>query len=156
MRLREVMTPAVSTVAKTDTAEAAWETMRREGIGHLVVRLGSGRFGVVTSHDLGGPRGAAVRAGRNVGELMSPSAVTTGPDKTVREAANLMRGHRIGCLPVVERAHLVGIVTVWDLLGALGRGIDRPAAATRRVLRHRGETPRSARAGTLGRAASRK
>ncbi len=37
----------------------------------------------------------------------------------------------------VVSERLVGIVTVSDLLEALGRGIDRPATETRRMATHR-------------------
>jgi predicted transcriptional regulator len=44
---------------------------------------------------------------------------------TVRQAATLMRGWSIGCLPVVDGQGLVGIVTVSDLLGLIARGEAR-------------------------------
>jgi CBS domain-containing protein len=56
---------------------------------------------------------------------------------TVRKAANLMRGRPIGCLPVIERGRLVGVVTVTDLLALLGHGIERPDHQTRAALHHR-------------------
>ena len=68
---------------------------------------------------------------------MTTSVVAVDRNTTVRRAANLMRGRTIGCLPVVERGRLVGILTVSDLLELLGRGVDRPASPTRRVLHHR-------------------
>jgi CBS domain-containing protein len=52
----------------------------------------------------------------------------------VREAANLMRGRSIGCLPVLDGRKLVGIVTVTDLLELLGRGAERPMARGRRAV----------------------
>jgi CBS domain-containing protein len=48
-----------------------------------------------------------------------------------------MRGLSIGCVPVVDRGRLVGILTLSDLLQLLGGGIDRPAKPTRRVATHR-------------------
>jgi CBS-domain-containing membrane protein len=68
----------------------------------------------------------------------------------VREAANLMRGHRAGSLPVVDGGKLVGIVTVWDFLDLIGRGADRPVAhAERWVLNNRGRTPHAPGAAKL-------
>ena len=60
--------------------------------------------------------------------------VTADRTDTVRVVANRMRGRSIGCVPVVDRERLIGIVTVSDLLEALGRGIDRPG-------RQRGTSP---------------
>jgi len=70
-------------------------------------------------------------------DLMGPGGVRLAPDDTVRAAANLMRGRKVDRLPVVDDDRLVGVVTVADLLGLLGRGIDRPAAEQRRTLNHR-------------------
>jgi acetoin utilization protein AcuB len=58
---------------------------------------------------------------------------------TVRQAANLLRGRTIGCLPVVEDGAILGIVTTIDLLELIGRGAERPVPKTRRwVLKDRG------------------
>ena len=48
-----------------------------------------------------------------------------------------MRGRTIGCLPVVERGRLMGIVTVTDLLDLLGRGLDRSTQPERASLHYR-------------------
>ena len=40
-----------------------------------------------------------------------------------------MRGRFVGCLPVIEDDHLIGVVTVADLLAVLGRGVDRDRCA---------------------------
>jgi len=70
-------------------------------------------------------------------DLMGPRGARVKPDDTVRMAANLMRGRKIDRLPVVDGERMVGVVTVADLLGLLGRGIDRPMAEQRRLLNHR-------------------
>jgi CBS domain-containing protein len=75
---------------------------------------------------------------------MSRHVLTGGPDMTVRQAANLMRGRAEGALPVMAGQRLAGIITVTDLLEVLGGGVDRPAPKQRRTLRDRGLEPRSA------------
>ncbi|MFI5179643.1 MAG: CBS domain-containing protein [Vicinamibacterales bacterium] len=70
-------------------------------------------------------------------DLMGAGSVRVKPNDTVRVAANLMRGRKVDRLPVVDGDRMVGVVTVADLLGLLGRGIDRPEAAERRGLNHR-------------------
>lgn len=131
MRMFEVMTDGVQTVNPSVMAEDAWALMRRKGIHHLVVMEDSHVVGVVSDRDIGGRNGAAIRAGRTVAELMTRPAITRAPNDTVRSAANAMRGRTIGCLPIVDRGRLVGIVTVSDLLDVLGRGADRPVRASR-------------------------
>jgi CBS domain-containing protein len=68
---------------------------------------------------------------------MTTAVVTVAPDATIRKIANLMRGRTIGCVPVMDRKRLVGIVTVTDLLEMVGRGLERPAKPPRHVLPHR-------------------
>jgi CBS domain-containing protein len=149
MRVFDVMSTPVRTVAVDDSAIAAWELMRLHGTRHLVVEdVDRHVVGVISASDLGGKAGAAIRAGERVADLMTKKVVVARPDTTVREAANMMRGHSIGCLPVLDsRDKLKGIVTVVDLLELLGRGAERPSpVGTRAVLRNRGTKPRQARA----------
>jgi acetoin utilization protein AcuB len=135
MRAAEIMTKDVHTVPPEMAASDAWELMRRQRIHHLVVRGGTRVVGVLSDRDAGGRGGASLRARSVVADLMTAPVVTTDPDATVRQIANLMRGRTIGCLPVTTRGRVVGIVTVSDLLALLGRGVDRPAASRRRTLK---------------------
>lgn len=139
MRLNEVMQTDVERIAPGQTADQAWNLMKLRQIHHLVVMDGGAVIGIVSNRDLGGARGQALRRDRTVADLMTPHAVTARPDTTVREAANLLRGHSIGCLPVLEKNKLVGIVTITDLLVLVGRGAERPIArSTRWTMKGRG------------------
>jgi CBS-domain-containing membrane protein len=104
--------------------------------------------GVISASDLGGKNGEPLRAERRVRDLMTAKLVTANPETTVREAANLMRGHDVNCLPVFnDRDRLKGIVTVVDLLELIGRGTERPTKPVDRVvLKDRGVVPRQATA----------
>ena len=138
VRVQDVMTKGVKTIAPTAAAEDAWNTMRLDRIHHLVVTMADRVVGVLSHRDLGGRRGAVVRENRTVADLMNAPAVTVEPTTTVRQAANVMRGRAIGCLVVVESGRVTGIVTVSDLLELVGRGLDRGAAtAKRRTVSHR-------------------
>jgi CBS domain-containing protein len=138
MRVQDVMTEGIKTIAPTAAAEDAWNMMRFNRIHHLVVTNGRRVLGVLSDRDAGGRRGASVRANSVVADLMTAPAVTVEPAMTVRQAANVMRGRSVGCLVVVDSGHAIGIVTVSDLLELVGRGLDRGAATTnRRTLSHR-------------------
>lgn len=142
MRVADMMSTHVRTIGPAESAELAWDRMRMHGIHHLVVVRDHQILGIITDRDLGSTHGREVREGRSVRDLMTPQVTTIAPDATARAAANLMRGHRAGSLPVVDDGRLVGIVTVWDFLDLMGRGADRPAAhADRWLLRDRGKTP---------------
>jgi CBS domain-containing protein len=138
MRVQDVMTKDVKTIAPTAAAEDAWNMMRFHRIHHLVVTKGRRIVGVLSDRDAGGRRGVSVRTNSIVADLMTAPAVTVEPTMTVRQAANTMRGRSIGCLVVVESGHAIGIVTVSDLLELVGRGLGRGTVTTnRRTLNHR-------------------
>jgi acetoin utilization protein AcuB len=130
MRLEEIMSRHVMSVSRAEEADAAWSRMREHRMHHLVVIDGRQVVGILSDRDLGAGKGAAPRRGKIVEELMSRDVVVATPEMTVRDAANRMRGRGIGCLPVLSRGKLVGIVTTTDLLeligsrgvGAVGRG----------------------------------
>ena len=139
MRVQEVMTKDVETIQPGDSAEAAWELMRRRQFHHLVVTNGSGTaVGILSDRDAGGTRGHSLRRGRTVEELMSRRVVTVDPETTIRKAASLMCVRSIGSLVVTSRGRVAGIVTAADLLWLLARGSTRPVTATKRwTLKHR-------------------
>ena len=139
MRLAEIMETKVETIPPDVSAEFAWQRMRTRRIHHLVV-LDAGRIvGVFSDLDAGGEHGQAIRQDRSVADLMTPQVVSVLPTTTIREAANRLRGRGIGCLPILEKGRLVGIVTVSDLLMLLGRGAERPVPHTKRwTLKSRG------------------
>jgi acetoin utilization protein AcuB len=147
MRVFEVMAKDVPTASPLMSAEDAWNAMRRGRADHLVVTRGKTVVGMLSAGDLGGPGGAVVREGKTVADLMTDSVVTVGATDTVRAVANVMRGRRIGCLPVVDRDRLVGVVTSFDLLEMLGRGIDRPLQRSRPVATHRAPHRKKTRSG---------
>jgi len=158
MRVSEIMNAPVHTIGADEPATAAWETMRLRRTHHLVVTGEEGRVtGVISASDLGGKQGEVVRARRRVSDLMTEKVVVAHSETTVREAANLMRGHEVNCLPVFDgRGRLKGIVTVVDLLELIGHGTERPTkAAPRAVLKSRGVVPRQAAVQSRSRRAAR-
>lgn len=147
MRLQEFMTTDVVTIGPDEAADVAWSRMEQEGIRHLVVQEGGDLIGVVSERDLGGRKGGALRKGRTVRDFMTPRVAVAKPGTTLRQAANMMRGRLIGCLPVVSDGQVVGIVTATDVLDELGRGSTRPTVrAQRQSMRQPPASARAARA----------
>ncbi len=152
MRLQDIMTRDVATVAADDKAEAAWTLMQARRIRHLVVKSGKDVVGILSDRDLGGRGGVTLRRGKTIRDLMTTGAVTAPPETTVRRAANIFRGRTIGCLPVTSNGRVVGIVTTADLLELLGRGVEKPIVSTRRwTLKHRGPRRPAGRGATIAR-----
>lgn len=144
MRLQEIMSTRVRTTSPETPADQAWEMMKELSIHHLLV-LEKGRLlGLISERDLGGRRGLSVRKGLTVLDLMTPHTITAKPSTSIKQAANLMRGHGVGCLPVVEEGKIRGIITLSDLLDVLGRGIEKPQARTERAIlsRRQGAHPK--------------
>ena len=127
VHVSDIMTTCVQTINSADSAEYAWHVMRQRHIHHLVVTQAATIVGMLSAFDLGGPRGEAFRVGRRVEELMVRSVKTVQPDYTMRQAAEVMRELSIGCLPVVSRGKLIGIVTNSDLLALTASGELIPA-----------------------------
>jgi CBS domain-containing protein len=60
-----------------------------------------------------------------VSEAMSSEVLTSGPDRTLREAARMMADHNVGAIVVVDpEAPGPGIVTERDISRSVGRGED--------------------------------
>ena len=95
MRVQDVMTRKVRTIAPHTPADDAWHEMRRLGIHHLVVTTDAHIVGLLSERDAGGRRGAALRRDHTVSDLMTEDVVTVAPNMTVRRAANLLRAIRL-------------------------------------------------------------
>jgi acetoin utilization protein AcuB len=119
MRLADIMTRHVHTIRPSDGLDVARRDLALHNIHHLVVTDGHDIVGVLAARDV------ATRGGDAVADVMTPSPVVVGPRTSLREAANLLRGRGIGCLPVVDGGKLVGIVTIADLLDLIGKGATK-------------------------------
>ncbi|WP_437597137.1 CBS domain-containing protein [Sorangium sp. So ce590] len=126
MRVDEIMTHPVFTVAPTDSVERAEQMMNREKIRHLPVTDGGVLVGIVSRHDVleASPPSISVpseddeieyKAKLHVAKIMHGVVETVRPGTDAAEAAAKLFDLKIGCLPVVDdRFHVVGIVTSSD------------------------------------------
>jgi acetoin utilization protein AcuB len=132
LRVRDVMTREVRTLGPNDRLALADELMKQGRFRHVVV-VDDGRVvGVLSQRDifhgalawsLGQGRKAheQLLAATPVKEVMASHVVTVDPDVSLAEAAALLRGHQIGCLPVVAGDALLGVLTEGDFLALLAR-----------------------------------
>jgi len=129
MKVNELMTSVNLITAGPDTAILdARQLMLKERIRHLLVTEADGSLvGIVTDRDirLNLPSQATslsvweinhLLTKLTVGEVMTRTMITIGPDSEARDAAVLMLDHSIGALPVTERGRLVGIITETDIM----------------------------------------
>jgi acetoin utilization protein AcuB len=139
MRMKDVMSKQVVSVAPATTIARARERLRNEEIDHLIVVEGEHVVGVLASKDL-----LRMQDDIPVSEVMSRTVATVEPDATLRRAAGIMRGRAVDCLPVVDDGRLVGIVTTSDLLTAVAKGeIHAAPPSDRVILRKRGPRKRA-------------
>jgi acetoin utilization protein AcuB len=108
------MSKRIITVRPQDPVADAQALLHRYRIRQLPVLRQRRLVGIVTDRDLR----SAPPAAKTVGELMSAKLIVIAPEASVDEAAHLLRAHKIGALPVVERSTLVGILTSSDILDA--------------------------------------
>ena len=130
MIIRELMTGALITADPDMSILDARQLMVTEKIRHLLVRKGQGELlGIVTDRDirLNLPSKATslsvweinhLLTKLTVGQVMTASVITAGPDRPARDAAQLMLDHKIGAVPVVDGGHLIGIITETDIVRA--------------------------------------
>jgi CBS domain-containing protein len=142
MTVSDVMNADVLSVAPETPIEEAQTLMRQRKIHHLVVQRGPQPMGVVSTHDLRS-MGATRRRPKTVSEIMSRHLLTIEGRASLDRAAYKMRNHAIGCLIVLNRGTVAGIVTTSDLLGRLGdvdqrrRRADAGTAIHHRVVHRR-------------------
>lgn len=123
--IRQLLRRAPVTAREDDDLSLVVQIMRWAEIRHLPVVRGDELLGVVSERDVLrrlADVGSDVGSREKAGAVMTSPAITIGPDDGVGDAIELVVSRRIGCLPVVERNTLVGIVTRSDLL-------DREASA---------------------------
>ena len=108
-------------VTPRTTAYEALEVMAGKDIGALLV-IEEGRLvGVFSERDYARK---VILKGRSshttaVGELMTPSPVTVGPEFTLRDCMELMKQKNIRHLPVTQEGTPVGMVTIRDVVNAI-------------------------------------
>ena len=133
MTIRELMTGGLITVHREIPVLEARDLMVKERIRHLLVTdVGGALVGIVTDRDirLNLPSQATslsvweinhLLTKLTVGQVMTQSVITIGPDRPARDGAQLMLEHKIGALPVLDGGHLVGIITETDIVRAFVR-----------------------------------
>lgn len=118
----QFMSTDLFTVSPDDLIDLAASVMDWRHIRHVPVEEADGRLvGLVTHRGLLRmmiSRAVSQTKPITVREIMVKDPVTVSPSTSSLEAMELMRRHRVGCLPVVDSNQLVGIVTSYDFLEA--------------------------------------
>jgi CBS domain-containing protein len=151
--VEQFMTTDLFTVTPEDAVELAANLMHWKHIRHVPVEDNKGQLvGIISHRDLL----EVFAAGRSdpasatpVREIMRTDLISIGPETPTLEALYLMRDKNIGCLPVVDKKQLVGMITAHDFLTVSAKLLeerlldlrsDRPPALESDVMaQHEGE-----------------
>ena len=134
MLVREMMRSPVTTLSPEATLKEACALFQSRDFRHLPVMEADRLVGVLTDRDLRWVTSSLCpgRLGLEdpVRGAMSHPPITIAPLDPVEDAARIMREHKIGCLPVMDGASLVGILTGMDILDTLIKltGISLPSS----------------------------
>lgn len=124
----DLMSTELLTLRRNDALTIADDLMNQKRVRHLLVLDEDGELcGILSQRDLF--RGAVLQSlgyGSRAEELMLASLVakdamtedpiTVATDTPLADAARLMLKHGVGCLPVIERDRLIGILTEGDFV----------------------------------------
>ena len=118
MRVRDLMSKSVVTIAPEESAALAARLLSRHELGSLPVCAADGTLaGIVTDRDI---VTRCVAAGEEPGrvpvrDIMSPAPSVITPETPISDAARRMAQRQVRRLPVVEQGHVVGMLSLGDL-----------------------------------------
>jgi CBS domain-containing protein len=127
MRIRDIMKTEVVTLQADEELSVASDIMHLGRIRHLPIVQGEQLVGIISQRDLFkaslssilGYGYADIRDHLKkvaITDVMVKKVITVGPDAEIPEAGRIMVEKKIGCLPVIEKDRLVGMVTETDII----------------------------------------
>jgi CBS domain-containing protein len=133
MLVKEVMHRDVLSVHESDMLRGALVAMLQRGVRHAPVVRDGQVVGILSERNVLAHRARHGRDGMVV-EAMTEEPYVVDPETSLETASAIMSTHKIGCLPVVDVGHLVGIISTTDLATALAQdpvptSVARPARA---------------------------
>ena len=148
--VRNWMTEKLVTLSPETNVAEALTLCRERRIRHIPILEGGHLVGVVTDRDLrdaspalGDPERASALQKIRVGDVMTQEVITTDPEDSIENAAQVMYEHKIQSLPVVTEGpvvdegsavaeeELLGIVTSSDVMRALVTFVGLPEPGSR-------------------------
>lgn len=110
----------ISTIQPEATVLEAITLMANKGIGAVVVLKDTQVVGILSERDYTRKIALMQRTSDHttVAEIMTGTVLSVSRSNTVDECLNLMTDRHIRHLPVIENDHLVGLVSIGDLVKA--------------------------------------
>lgn len=132
LKVEEFMTTDLYSAQPNDIIEFLSNILEWNKIRHLPIENKQGKLvGVVSSrlilrHYKESQKNPDYKA-ETAKDIMVKEPITISPYASIKEAIQLMESHKIGCLPVVKKGKLVGMVTESDFLELSSRLMKRMA-----------------------------
>jgi CBS domain-containing protein len=126
--VKDIMTTDPWTLKATDSLDTARQLMTEKHIRHIpIVDEQGGLVGLVTHRDLlaasipslvdmGDEQRMAMEASTPLQQIMTTQLSVASATMNLRQAALRLQEHKYGCLPVVTKGKLVGIITDSDFV----------------------------------------
>lgn len=113
-----IMSTQLFTVSENDHADLATSIMNWKGIHHVPVEDASGNLcGLLTwTHMKRHQAKGYDTDDQLVSDIMTREVATVLPETKIEDAIRIMKRNEYGCLPVARENHLVGIITINDVL----------------------------------------
>lgn len=135
MTVAKIMSSAPVVVEPQAPLRDAYRLMAEYRVRHIPVVSPDGLVGIISDRDVREALPSPVTPGDAtefaaamdripVWQVMAEAVVTVTPRTPLAQAAHMLVGRKIGCLPVLEAGHLVGIVTETDMLQAFASLLD--------------------------------
>jgi len=117
LKVEDVMTMDVITMDEKASVKEVAETMSQNEISCVVTAKKGKAIGIITESDL---LKRVIVEGKNakktkIGEIMSSSLEVVAPSTSLEDALQLMFGKKIKKLPIVEKKHLLSLVSLTDI-----------------------------------------
>ena len=127
MKVREIMATELISLHVDEELSLASDIMNLARIRHLPIVEAERLVGIISQRDLFKASLASVMGfdyaetrdhlkSVSIKEAMVKEVITIDPDMDIKEAGRIMLEKKIGCLPVVQGDHLVGMITETDII----------------------------------------
>ena len=125
-------------IEPTATLAAAAKLLSKHLIGAIVIRGAGGRLsGILSERDIVRALAESGAAALDfpVGQVMTRNVMTCGEDDTVAELMEQMTAGKFRHIPVVNDGHLVGLVSIGDVVKQRVEEFERESEAMRDYIR---------------------
>ncbi|MCX9080728.1 MAG: CBS domain-containing protein [Candidatus Methanoperedens sp.] len=116
IKVEDVMARDVASAKLPGSRDEVLEILKSKHISGVPIVKGGELVGIVTRTDL-----LKHPEEEQIAILMTRNPITIKPEKSIVDAAKLILEYNIRRLPVVEDGILTGLITIADIVGAIGR-----------------------------------